>query len=186
MFPYFYVPYGDDLPADPAAAHTYLRDLAQGIEIAMRANSQVSPDAESCSPTAPWPLNRIAGACHCEGCSKAVRGCRSCTAGFWERSMPIWQQHRPEIDAGSCFMDCSGRHLVLVRDSGFAAIVAQGRKRQCVFGAQLVRARRFYGYADGESMFIKITVYNPRDVSKVADLLRVRVGGTPSPGMPEI
>jgi len=49
----------------------------------------------------------------------------------------------------------------------------QGRKRQCVFGAQLVRARRFYGYADGESMFIKVTVYNPRDVSKVADLLRV-------------
>ncbi len=43
VFPYFYVPYDDDLPADPAAAHTYLRDLAQGIEIAMRANSQVSP-----------------------------------------------------------------------------------------------------------------------------------------------
>ena len=42
VFPYFYVPYDDDLPADPAAAHTYLRDLAQGIEIAMRANSQVS------------------------------------------------------------------------------------------------------------------------------------------------
>ena len=43
VFPYFYVPYDDDLPADPAAAHTYLRDLAQGIEIAMRANSQASP-----------------------------------------------------------------------------------------------------------------------------------------------
>ena len=55
------------------------------------------------------------------------------------------------------------------------ADIAQGRKRQCVFGAQLVRARRFYGYADGESMFIKVTVYNPRDVTKVADLLRVRI-----------
>jgi hypothetical protein len=52
---------------------------------------------------------------------------------------------------------------------------AQARKRQCVFGAQLVRARRFYGYADGESVFVKITLYNPRDVSKVADLLRVSV-----------
>ncbi len=40
VFPYLYVPYDDDLPADPAAAHTYLRDLAQGIEIAMRAGSQ--------------------------------------------------------------------------------------------------------------------------------------------------
>ena len=42
VFPYFYVPYDDDLPADPAAAHSYLRDLAQGIEIAMRSSYQVS------------------------------------------------------------------------------------------------------------------------------------------------
>lgn len=41
MFPYFYVPYDDDLPSDPAPAHAYLRKLAQAIEIGMRANSQV-------------------------------------------------------------------------------------------------------------------------------------------------
>jgi hypothetical protein len=40
VFPYFYVPYDDDLPADPGAAHSYLRDLAQGIEIAMRSSTQ--------------------------------------------------------------------------------------------------------------------------------------------------
>ena len=41
MFPYFYVPYDEDLPSEPGPAHAYLRKLAQAIEIGMRANSQV-------------------------------------------------------------------------------------------------------------------------------------------------
>ena len=49
VFPYFYVPYDDDLPSEPAAAHAYLRSLAHGIEVGMRANSQVVVCAFSCT-----------------------------------------------------------------------------------------------------------------------------------------
>ena len=49
VFPYFYVPYDDDLPSEPAAAHAYLRSLAQGIEVGMRANSQVRLCAICCT-----------------------------------------------------------------------------------------------------------------------------------------
>lgn len=43
---------------------------------------------------------------------------------------------------------------------------------QHVFGVQLVRGRPFYGYCEEERVFIKVTLYNPRDVSKVASLLQ--------------
>ena len=88
--------------------------------------------------------------------------------------VPTWAKQQTTSDeAGSCFLRLCHAACGTPATNQWQTY-AQGRKRQCVFGAQLVRARRFYGYADGESMFIKVTVYNPRDVSKVADLLRVR------------
>ena len=34
-FPYFYVPYDDDLPRDPVECGTFLRNLCQSLERAM-------------------------------------------------------------------------------------------------------------------------------------------------------
>lgn len=47
-------------------------------------------------------------------------------------------------------------------------------RHQHVFGVQLVRGRPFYGFCEAERVFVKITLYNPRHVSKVAALLQVR------------
>ena len=38
---------------------------------------------------------------------------------------------------------------------------------------QLVRGRPFYGFCAGEQVFVKITLYNPRDAAKVVGLLQV-------------
>jgi len=42
-----YIPYDDDLPSEAGPAHAYLRQLAQGIEVAMRANGKVSTQKHS-------------------------------------------------------------------------------------------------------------------------------------------
>lgn len=44
-----------------------------------------------------------------------------------------------------------------------------------MFGVQLVRGRPFYGFCEDDRVFVKITLYNPRDVSKVAALLQASV-----------
>ncbi|MQM19565.1 hypothetical protein Taro_052570 [Colocasia esculenta] len=46
-----------------------------------------------------------------------------------------------------------------------------GLKRQHVHGCCLVRAKKFYGYHSTEELFVKIYLYNPADVARVAALL---------------
>lgn len=41
VLPYFYVPYGDDLPGEAAAAQSWLRDLARGVEVALSMGAPV-------------------------------------------------------------------------------------------------------------------------------------------------
>ncbi|DBA81937.1 hypothetical protein WJX77_000726 [Trebouxia sp. C0004] len=88
-FPYFYVPYDNSFPDEPAQAQTFLRQLAQSLEAAM-------------------------------------------------------QQHQ---EPGT------------------------GRK-QVVHAVQLVRAIPFYGYHPEERLFIKIILYNPGQVTRIATLLQ--------------
>ncbi len=47
-----------------------------------------------------------------------------------------------------------------------------GRK-QVVHAVQLVRAIPFYGYHPEERLFIKIILYNPGQVTRIATLLQV-------------
>ena len=47
-----------------------------------------------------------------------------------------------------------------------------GRK-QVVHAVQLVRAIPFYGYHPDERLFIKIVLYNPSQVTRVATLMQV-------------
>ena len=47
-----------------------------------------------------------------------------------------------------------------------------GRK-QVVHAVQLVRAIPFYGYHPDERLFIKIVLYNPGQVTRIATLLQV-------------
>ena len=47
-----------------------------------------------------------------------------------------------------------------------------GRK-QVVHAVQLVRAAPFYGYHPDERLFIKIVLYNPGQVTRIATLLQV-------------
>lgn len=47
-----------------------------------------------------------------------------------------------------------------------------GRK-QVVHAVQLVRAIPFYGYHPEERLFIKIVLYNPGQVTRIATLLQV-------------
>ncbi len=47
-----------------------------------------------------------------------------------------------------------------------------GRK-QVVYAVQLVRAIPFYGYHPEERLFIKIILYNPGQVTRIATLLQV-------------
>ena len=47
-----------------------------------------------------------------------------------------------------------------------------GRK-QVVHAVQLVRAIPFYGYHPDERLFIKIILYNPGQVTRIATLLQV-------------
>ena len=49
---------------------------------------------------------------------------------------------------------------------------ATGRK-QVVHAVQLVRAVPFYGYHPDERLFIKIVLYNPGQVTRIATLLQV-------------
>ncbi|PIA61591.1 hypothetical protein AQUCO_00300837v1 [Aquilegia coerulea] len=48
---------------------------------------------------------------------------------------------------------------------------ATGSKRQHVHGCSLVRARKFYGYHSSEELFVKIYLYYPHEVARVASLL---------------
>ncbi len=48
-----------------------------------------------------------------------------------------------------------------------------GRK-QVVHAVQLVRAIPFYGYHPEERLFIKIILYNPGQVTRIATLLQVQ------------
>ncbi|KAI3948071.1 hypothetical protein MKX01_014670 [Papaver californicum] len=49
--------------------------------------------------------------------------------------------------------------------------VYAGNRRQHVHGCNLVRARKFYGYHPTEELFVKIYLYYPHEVARVAKLL---------------
>ena len=51
-----------------------------------------------------------------------------------------------------------------------------GRK-QTVHAVQLVRAVPFYGYHPDERLFIKIVLYNPGQVTRIATLLQASSPG---------
>ena len=46
-------------------------------------------------------------------------------------------------------------------------------KRQHVHGASLVRGRDIYGYHPAEQLFIKVVLYYPQEVNRVATILQV-------------
>ncbi|KAF9596134.1 hypothetical protein IFM89_007187 [Coptis chinensis] len=48
---------------------------------------------------------------------------------------------------------------------------SSGLKRQHVHGCSLVRAKKFYGYYKSEELFVKIYLYYPHEVARVATLL---------------
>ncbi|KAF9605350.1 hypothetical protein IFM89_016485 [Coptis chinensis] len=48
---------------------------------------------------------------------------------------------------------------------------SSGLKRQHVHGCSLVRAKKFYGYYKPEELFVKIYLYYPHEVARVATLL---------------
>ncbi|GLI62536.1 hypothetical protein VaNZ11_005199, partial [Volvox africanus] len=48
---------------------------------------------------------------------------------------------------------------------------ATPKQRQVVHALQLVRGRPFYGYHIDEQLYIKVVLYNPQDVSRVANML---------------
>ncbi|KAL5701114.1 DNA-directed DNA polymerase [Ranunculus cassubicifolius] len=48
---------------------------------------------------------------------------------------------------------------------------SSGAKRQHVHGCSLVRARKFYGFHPAEELFVKINLYYPHEVARVATLL---------------
>ena len=50
---------------------------------------------------------------------------------------------------------------------------AGSARKQIVYAAQLVRAIPFYGYHPDEKIFIKVVLYNPGQVTRVATLLQV-------------
>lgn len=47
-------------------------------------------------------------------------------------------------------------------------------KRQHVHGASLVRAKDIYGFHPDEQLYIKVVLYYPQEVSRVATILQVR------------
>ena len=53
-----------------------------------------------------------------------------------------------------------------------------GRK-QIVHAVQLVRAIPFYGYHPDERLFIKVVLYNPGQLTRIATLLQVMLSSQP-------
>ncbi|XP_010243556.1 PREDICTED: DNA polymerase zeta catalytic subunit [Nelumbo nucifera] len=47
-----------------------------------------------------------------------------------------------------------------------------GSKRQHVHGCSLVRARQFYGYHSSEELFVKIYLYYPHEIARIANILQ--------------
>lgn len=111
-FPYFYVPYHDDLPQEPEAASAYVRRLALALNAALNMT----------------------------GASKAGVG-------------------------------GPGDPVQGANDETPAPGAARATSRQRVFGAALVRGTAFYGYAPDESLWVKIAMYDPKDVGRAASLL---------------
>ena len=54
-FPYFYVPYDDDLPREPSEASAWLKSLARGLDEALGAGSNAAADARDANPHAHAP-----------------------------------------------------------------------------------------------------------------------------------
>ncbi|GMH43547.1 hypothetical protein BSKO_11469 [Bryopsis sp. KO-2023] len=50
---------------------------------------------------------------------------------------------------------------------------APRKPKQHVHNVQLVRAKKFYGYHPNETLFMKIIMYNPREIGKAAMLLQM-------------
>ena len=50
---------------------------------------------------------------------------------------------------------------------------AGAARKQVIHAVQLVRAIPFYGYHPDEQLFIKIVLYNPGQVTRIATLLQV-------------
>lgn len=50
---------------------------------------------------------------------------------------------------------------------------AGSARKQVVYAAQLVRATPFYGYHPSEKIFVKVILYNPGQITRVATLLQV-------------
>ncbi|KDD76256.1 hypothetical protein H632_c296p0, partial [Helicosporidium sp. ATCC 50920] len=107
VFPYFYVPYYDDLPRDAEQAQRCLDEFAQALDCAL-ALSRAQLESALKSPAASGPL------------------------------------------------------LPLVPRPG-------GQQR--VWSATLVRAAALYGFQAQEQAWIRVALFNPRDVKKAAELL---------------
>ena len=50
---------------------------------------------------------------------------------------------------------------------------AGSARKQTVHAVQLVRAMPFYGYHKEERIFMKVVLYNPGQVTRIATLLQV-------------
>ena len=100
-FPYFYVPYYDDLPQESDQSHSCLCRISAALEFALNMQQQQQQ-----------------------------------------------QQH-----------DAAGDGTL-------------SHRRQRIFNASLVKAIPFYGYYPEEGLLIKISLYNPKDIARTANLLR--------------
>lgn len=56
-------------------------------------------------------------------------------------------------------------------------------RKQIVHAVQLVRAMPFYGYHKEERIFMKVVLYNPGQVTRIATLLQVKLSCLPQFGI---
>ncbi|KAG7673423.1 hypothetical protein KSW81_006633 [Nannochloris sp. 'desiccata'] len=121
IYPYFYIPYDDDMPQDTSGAIAYARRLALSLDAALSFSN---------SSNAPGP---------------AVGN----------------NEKRPAATTAAAAAAAGG---------GVVGSSSSSR-RQRVFGGTLVRGIPFYGYHPEERPFIKLILYDPKDVKKAASLL---------------
>lgn len=70
-------------------------------------------------------------------------------------------------------------HAAATKANGAAASAPAFRPRQYILKLEVVEKMTIYGYYPNKVPFVKVTLFNPLDVSKVVDILEV--GGSVSP-----
>ena len=157
-FPYFYVPYDDDLPRDPGEAGAFLSSLASSLDSALNMAAEARGD----------PVDNSGTDAEMGGGGGAWGG-----GGQGGGGGGIFGPGARATGGG-------GGGGGGGRGGGDGARGNNRKQRRHVHSASLVRGRPFYGFHATDHLFVRISLYDPACVGRAsAALLSGRAGQAP-------